>query len=69
MTQIKLFINTKEVANYHEDLEKQVNVFLKENAGKIVVKDIKYSSNEINPKNPMWRNWTVMVIYDAVKGA
>ncbi len=67
MTQIKLFINTKEVANYHEDLEKQVNVFLKENAGKIVVKDIKYSSNEINPKNPMWRNWTVMVIYDAIE--
>lgn len=67
MTQIKLFINTKGVANYHEDLEKQVNVFLKENAGKIVVKDIKYSSNEINPKNPMWRNWTVMVIYDAIE--
>ncbi len=67
MTQIKIFINTKEAANYHEQLEKEVNGFLKENEGKIMVKDIKYTSNEINPDNPLWRNWSVMVIYDMIK--
>ncbi len=67
MTQIKIFINTKGVANFHEDLEKQVNGFLKENESKIVVKDIKYSSEDSTPNHsPIWRNWTVMVIYDII---
>ena len=64
MTQIKIFINENKVPNYNENLEKQVNEFLKENDGKIVVKDIKYTATEINPQNPLWRNWSVMVIYD-----
>lgn len=67
MTQIKIFINTRQDANYQEELEKEVNGFLKENDGKIMVKDIKYTSNEINPHNPLWRNWSVMVIYDMIK--
>ena len=34
MTQVKIFINTKEKANVQEIIEKQVNEFLKENDGK-----------------------------------
>ena len=34
MTQIKIFINKREAANYQEELEKEVNGFLKENDGK-----------------------------------
>lgn len=67
MKQIKIFINTRQDANYQEELEKEVNGFLKENEGKIMVKDIKYTSNEINPHNPLWRNWSVMVIYDVIE--
>ena len=64
MTQIKIFINSNHEANAHEKLEKQVNDFLKENEGKIIVKDIKYSATEGNFHNPIWKNWTVMVIYE-----
>ena len=32
-----------------------------------MVKDIKYTTNELNPRNPLWRNWSVMVIYDVIK--
>lgn len=64
MTQIKIFINANHEANVHEKLEKQVNDFLKENEGKIIVKDIKYSVTEGNFGNPIWKNWTVMVIYE-----
>ena len=53
MTQIKIFINKKEAANYHEELEMEVNGFLKENEGRIMVKDLKYTSNEINPHNSL----------------
>ena len=63
MTQIKIFMNTKEEANVQEIIEKQVNEFLKENDGKISVKDIKYTSTDKG--NCLWRNWTVMVIYEA----
>ena len=64
MTQIKIFINANHEANAHEKLEKQVNDFLVENDGKIIVKDIKYSVTEGNFDNPIWKNWTVMVIYE-----
>ena len=64
MTQIKIFINSNHEANAHEKLEKQVNDFLVENDGKIIVKDIKYSVTEGNFDNPIWKNWTVMVIYE-----
>ena len=63
MTQIKIFI-TDHGANVHEKLEKQVNDFLTENEGAIIVKDIKYSVTEGNFGNPIWKAWTVMVIYE-----
>ena len=62
MTQIKIFMNTEEEANVQEIIEEQVNEFLKENDGKIVVKDVKYTSTDTG--NCLWRNWTVMVVYD-----
>ena len=64
MTQIKIFINKNNETNVHEKIEKQVNDFLKENEGKIIVKDIKYSVTEGNFDNPIWKNWTMMVIYE-----
>ena len=66
MTQIKIFMNTQEAANVQEIIEKQVNEFLKENDGKIAVRDIKYSSTDKG--NCLWRNWTVIVVCD-VKGS
>ena len=61
MTQIKLFTEkTPEL----EKIEKQVNAFLKDNDGKILVKDIKYTAESPNPNNSVWKNWTVMIIYE-----
>ncbi len=61
MTQIKLFTEkTPEL----EKIEKQVNAFLKDNDGKILVKDIKYTAESPNPNNSLWKNWTVMIIYE-----
>jgi hypothetical protein len=61
MTQIKLFT---EKAPELEKIEKQVNAFLKDNDGKILVKDIKYTAESPNPNNSLWKNWTVMIIYE-----
>lgn len=47
-----------------EAFEKKVNDFLKENEGKIQVRDIKYTAESPNPNNSVWKNWTAMVIYD-----
>ena len=66
MTQIKFFMNTKSVYGSREKLENEVNAFLKENEGKIIVKDIKYTTTEVNHDSPDWNNWTVMVIYDVI---
>ena len=61
MTQIKLFAEkTPEM----EKFETKVNAFLKENDGKISIKDIKYTADSPNPNNSVWKNWTVMVIYE-----
>ena len=61
MTQIKLFVEkTPEM----EKIEKQINAFLKENDGKILIKDIKFTAESPNPNNSVWKNWTVMVIYE-----
>ena len=61
MTQIKLFTEkTPEL----EKIEKQINAFLKDNDGKILVKDIKYTAESPNPNNSLWKNWTVMIIYE-----
>ena len=61
MTQIKLFAEkTPEM----EKFENKINTFLKENDGKIAVKDIKYAADSPNPNNSAWKNWTAMVIYE-----
>ena len=61
MIQIKLFAEkTPEM----EKFENKINAFLKENDGKIIMKDIKYSAESPNPNNSVWKNWTAMVIYE-----
>jgi hypothetical protein len=52
---------------YMDKFEEKVNSFLKENEGKIVVKDIKYTSDSINPHNSVWKNWTAMVVYETIE--
>ena len=61
MIQIKLFAEkTPEM----EKFESKINAFLKENDGKISIKDIKYTADSPNPNNSVWKNWTAMVIYE-----
>lgn len=66
MVQIKLFNAKTPISKYKtpdmEMFESTVNEFLKENEDKIIVRDIKYTS-EI-PNNSDWKFWTVMIIYD-----
>ena len=63
MVQIKLFRDhTPEM----EKFEKQVNNFLCEHKDMIIVKDIKYTADYVNPNNSAWQNWTAMVIYEVV---
>lgn len=62
MIQIKLF--RKKTANLDE-FEQLVNDFIAENAKLIRVVDIKYSSETVNPGNPVWSIWSAMVIYEA----
>ena len=76
MTQIKIFTettyNSKNAgpkAPVIDELQKKVNDFLTENAGKIIVKDIKYSVQSPNPHQILNLNvkcWTVMIIYDTM---
>ena len=64
MVQIKLFRDhTPEM----EKFEMQVNNFLCEHKDMIIVKDIKYTADYVNPNNSAWQNWTVMVIYEVVE--
>jgi hypothetical protein len=49
-----------------EKVEKQVNNFLCEHKDMIIVKDIKYTADYVNPNNSAWQNWTAMVIYEVV---
>ena len=62
MIQIKLF--RKKTPNLDE-FEKLVNDYIAENAKLIRVVDIKYSSETVNPGNPVWSIWSAMVIYEA----
>lgn len=62
MIQIKLF--RKKTANLDE-FEQLVNDYIAENAKLIRVVDIKYSSETVNPGNPVWSIWSAMVIYEA----
>ena len=76
MTQIKIFTEktykSKDAgpkAPVTDDLQNKVNDFLAENAGKIVVKDIKYSVQSPNPNqilNLDIKEWTVMIIYETI---
>ena len=50
-----------------EAFEKKVNDFLKENEGKIQVRDIKYTAESPNPNDSVLKNWTVMVLYETCK--
>ena len=60
MTQIKLFMDhTPEM----EKFEKKVNDFLKDNDGKIEVRDIKYTAESPNPNNSKFKTWTAMIVY------
>ena len=64
MVQIKLF---KDHTPYMEKFEKQVNRFLSEHKDTIIVKDIKYTADYVNPNNSAWQNWTAMVIYEVME--
>lgn len=64
-TQIKIFTSEKSTPDC-KGVEKEVNAFLVEHKDKMKVKDIKYSATEPNAGNPLWKNWTVMVIYDVI---
>ncbi len=64
MVQIKLF---RDHTAKMEDFEQEINRFLSEHKDTIVVKDIKYNSDYVNPNNSAWQNWTAMVIYEMVK--
>ena len=64
MVQIKLF---RDRTHEMEKFEKQVNDFLSEHKDTIIVKDIKYTADYVNPNNSAWQNWTAMVIYEVVE--
>ena len=64
MVQIKLF---RERTPDMEKVEKQINAFLSEHKDTIIVKDIKYTADYVNPNNSAWQNWTAMVIYEVVE--
>lgn len=64
-TQIKLFMNEKGTSDWKK-IEHDVNVFLATFKDSIKVLDIKYTTSEPNPDNPLWKNWTVMVIYEVI---
>lgn len=61
MVQIKLFRDkTPDIDKF----EKQINTFLREQEGRIVVRDVKYTADYPNSGNAAWQNWTAMVIYE-----
>jgi len=55
MIQVKIFEGT--VNNYYNNLDDKVNEFLKENDGRINVKDIKYILDDHN-------YYSAMIIYE-----
>ena len=73
MTQIKIFSTTTfsewgKSKPTIEDFQEEVNAFLAENAGKIVVKDIKYTTQCENPQGRAFDleviGWALMIIYE-----
>ena len=63
MTQVKIFA-PKSAPNASGAFEAQLNEFLAENKDTIVVKDIKYTAETLNPSNSIWKAWTAMIIYE-----
>ncbi len=61
MVQVKLF---SAVHHSMELIEGQINAFLKDNEGKIVVKDIKFNAEKFGDKHNEWMVWNAMVIYE-----
>ena len=72
MTQVKIFSATTFSGSDRsrptvEDFQDEVNAFLAENDGKIVVKDIKYTTQCENPHqifNTDVLTWALMIIYE-----
>lgn len=63
MTQVKIF---HEHTCKLEDIENKINRFLAENEGKIVVRDIKHTVTNPNPRNHIWQIWDAVLIYDTL---
>ena len=64
MIQIKLFRKKTPDPGEFENL---VNDYLSENDKLIRVIDIKYSSEIVNPNNPVWSTWSAMIIYEVLE--
>lgn len=64
MTQIKVFSGYQYGT---ESIENEVNKFLLENKGRIILRDIKYVEHPQKNVSNGWHNWTVMVVYDLVE--
>lgn len=73
MTQIKIFTETTYQGSGAgpgafkiEQLTQEVNDYLAENEGKIILKDIKYKILSPNPNNIKIKDWVIMLVYDTV---
>lgn len=60
MRQVKMF---RDFSASEQSIEKQINKWLSDNAGKIDVIDIQYSSF-VRSERGTWLEWTAMVVYD-----
>ena len=73
MTQIKIFTETTYQSSGAgpgafkiEQLSQEINDFLADNDGKIILKDIKYRILCPNPNNLKIKEWVIMLVYDTV---
>lgn len=60
LRQVKMF---RDFSASEQSIEKQINKWLSDNAGKIDVIDIQYSSF-VRSERGTWLEWTAMVVYD-----
>jgi len=73
MTQIKIFTETTYQSSGAgpgafkiEQLTQEINDYLADNDGKIILKDIKYKILSPNPHNLSIKEWVIMLVYDTV---
>ena len=73
MTQIKIFTETTYQSSGAgpgafkiEQLTQEINDYLADNDGKIILKDIKYKILSSNPHNLSIKEWVIMLVYDTV---